>query len=151
MKFEYGAHKGKEIAFLLLGELRTIHVLRKQREARGWVRKAQTYVLKLIRRYNDKPYLHTCSMTGCKQRAIRATHDPRKGEVALWCHDHRHASPLSHYEVSDYRQAASFDLTRMRRSKRSIKGLTRFLAEAKGLAPGRLTPKRAREFFGISE
>jgi hypothetical protein len=149
MQVTFGKHAGKSLELLMLREPGYIHWL-VQQSATGPLLALKSEALKLMKRFDAKPFNQVCHSRTCKLGATRATVYGDNLVPYWWCANcdpyESGANAGKLQIVRTYADALSHVEFYCSGRKSDYVELIRYLAEAKGL-PARVGEKQAQFFF----
>lgn len=147
----FGKHSGKSVELIVLKFPDYVRWMNRRKNKAGRLQKAMSVALKLIKQFDNKPFVERCCGPGCKNLATRCSlYRDSVIEPYWWCDECDHyafgARPGHLAVVSTYVQAIKHVGSYCPDKPAPYRTLIRELAKAKGLPP-RLGEKQALEFF----
>src|SRR5262245_6485942 len=116
----------------------------------GAFERIQREVRRLIRVFDEKPFVVTCRGDGCDSDATRGSLSQGGVRPIWWCEDcdpsEFGASPSKLYMVESFADAVDYISVWCGDNREPLRILIRELAQAKGL-PARVGEQQARMFF----
>lgn len=151
MQITFGKHSGKSLELLLLKEPDYVCWILEQAGAYGQMKAAQAQAEKLIRKFNAKSVVKSCSGRNCENLATRCTvYSKNVQSPYWWCDDcdpyQAGANRGKIQPISSYQDAVQHVGLYCSARKADLKDLIKSLARAKGL-PSRVGEVQAQAFF----
>jgi len=86
MKVTFGKYKGKTVEYLMINQPDYIKWILTEHEPSGDLATIQNHVLKLIRKFDKKPFIgKSCSSSNCNNTATRFTINKENLTAYWWC------------------------------------------------------------------
>jgi hypothetical protein len=142
----------KTLSLIILKHPEVIFALLRKRDLTLDERRAKREALRLIKRFNERPYACPCAVQGCKEPIDFPVVGTETHVIVPHCRTHEMKRGIvaghSTHSLVSYRAVLSSAASVVGSTKATFAKFVRKVAELKGLQPGQLTAKKAAEFFG---
>jgi hypothetical protein len=150
MVLQFGKHIGMSVERLVLTQPDYVAWMLGQEGATGQLSAARREAARLIRRFDQKPFIEPCRAPGCGNVATRGSVYVGSVRLVWWCEscapDQLGASPSKLSIIRTYLDAVSYVNMCCGGNKQALKVLIKELDRAKGL-PERVSEPQAVAFF----
>jgi hypothetical protein len=150
MNIKFGKHCGMSVEFLVLKAPDYAMWLLSQKAISHSFFDAQQKIRRLIRAFDQRPFIKRCQGTGCRKRATRCSVHQGSTQLLSWCDEcdpyELGASPGKLHAIEKYFDVVNYVSMFCNGRKAAMEMLVRELARAKGL-PKRVGEDEAIAFF----